>query len=116
MKADHLPPHPHAPLLFRQGDILLASVSTIPRDARRQAGPGPLILASGESTGHHHAIEDTSAAALYRQGSALLYVEVTGAQAQVRHPEHRPITLPPGFYEVIRQREYNPAGSAPVLD
>lgn len=100
--------------MYRQGDILFvplaentaaeaaARLPAVDRDAR-----GRLIVALGEVTGHAHAV--VGPGELYRAAdqAALAFLHVpTGAR--VVHEEHGAISLPRGWYRVVRQREYVP--------
>jgi hypothetical protein len=105
-------PVPH----FRQGDILLLRVEAIHEKAKPVKANGPIILAEGEATGHHHAVYETEGVTLYRRRTGEMFLEVAKPEAEVRHPEHGPITLPEGRYEVLRQREYDPERIRRVLD
>tara|TARA_Y100001978_G_C23554467_1_gene366179 strand:- start:116 stop:457 length:342 start_codon:yes stop_codon:yes gene_type:complete len=100
---------------YRQGDVLLVKLDLekIPDGATREAVDDRVVLAYGEVTGHAHAI-DPLCASLYRwQNDRLLEAN---AGAVLVHEEHSPITLEPGFYRVIQQREYEPGSSRPVID
>ncbi len=102
--------------LWRQGDILIQRVESIPSPARKLKRP---ILASGDSTGHRHQVEDRRTARLLSVGqgrAAQLFLEVEADEASVVHPEHDTITLPRGVYRVWRQREFDDAGSRFVAD
>lgn len=98
----------------RQGDVLIIATPTpstgtpIPRES------GRIILAHGEATGHAHAIMDHGAALIRTEQATLL--EVTDSIVMLRHDEHRPIEIPRGTHEVIRQREYTPAAIRNVAD
>jgi hypothetical protein len=77
---------------------------------------GRVILAHGEVTGHAHAVVgevELLAADLADLESRFLRVE---AEAQVVHEEHSTITLAPGDYQVLRQREYQDDAPAYVAD
>lgn len=114
--------------MYRQGDILLRPIST-PRDAWKtptlkvfaprgtrawstrigRTQKDGIIIAAGEATDHHHRVRDSrqAPARLIRNGNReLLLVGKKGAT--VTHEEHEAIQLPPGTYEVVRQREYAP--------
>lgn len=103
--------------LFRQGDVLLRRVNKIPGGL--QAVPldrGRVILAYGEVTGHAHAVEgdvEFLAADLAEREERFLRVE---REASVVHEEHDTITLRPGDYRVVRQREYAPERPTYVAD
>ena len=44
---------------------------------------------------------------------AIEWLEIAGGSVSLTHPEHAPMTLTPGLWQVIRQREFDPAASAP---
>ncbi|MET7286606.1 hypothetical protein [Streptomyces sp. NPDC005573] len=108
--------------MYRQGDVLIVSVTEEavpahvahaprePRDAR-----GRLVLALGEVTGHAHAV--VGPGELIREpgpfGPLLLHLRQGG---RVVHEEHAAITLPRGWFRVIRQREYVPGSVRLVAD
>lgn len=106
-------------MLYRQGDVLMRRVNTIPPTATVPVPreDGRVILAHGEVTGHAHAIAEPAveflAADLDEMSRRFLKVE---SEAHVRHEEHATITLPPGNYEVTRQREYAPEAPIYVAD
>ena len=99
---------------FRQGDVLLVRIpETLVRQGRqrlrideRARVDGRLILAYGEATGHAHAI-DSPTAALLDATDGRRFLRTT-EQSRLIHEEHDAIVLEAGWYEVIRQREYEP--------
>jgi hypothetical protein len=108
--------------VYRQGDVLIvpiqesaappgqADLPCEPRDAR-----GRLVLALGEVTGHAHAVVGPGRL-LREAGPAdpmLLHVP---DGARVVHEEHGAISLPKGWYRVVRQREYVPGSVRIVAD
>jgi hypothetical protein len=116
--------HKRSTAILRQGDVALAPTSkpraaltAVPLDA------GRVILAYGEVTGHaHQVIADVPV-----HGGALPYALFTDpatgqrhlhveAPCSLAHEEHGPIALAPGWYEVIRQREYSPEAIRNVAD
>ncbi len=99
-------------MLWRHGDVLIASVDSIPQAATRQQH---LILARGEVTGHSHRIADPDTARLFELNGTL-YLDVVAALATVIHEEHHTITLPHGTYRVWIQREYSPTAITRVRD
>ena len=100
--------------MYRHGDILLVPVPSVPQDARREDRNGNLVVAQGEATGHSHRIEDERAERwLTSRREAFLVLPVA---AEIRHEEHRTLTLPPGTYRVVRQREYRGGVSAVAGD
>ncbi|WP_411141875.1 hypothetical protein [Streptomyces sp. x-80] len=108
--------------MYRQGDVLIVPVAETalpahvtdvpdePRDPR-----GRMVLALGEVTGHAHAV--VGGGALKREagpfGPALLHLPDGG---RVVHEEHAAISLPKGWYRVVRQREYVPGAVRLVAD
>lgn len=98
---------------YRQGDVLLARVEALPKTAQRKAVEERIVLAWGETTGHAHAI-DARFAKLYQNGAERFIEALDGAI--LVHEEHSAITLKPGIYRVVQQREYVPGSSRLVID
>lgn len=102
--------------MYRQGDVLLKPVEWIKGEYPSAHKVGPfrnrkrtdIILASGEATGHHHRVKESTARVVRRKGALVLLVSKRGAT--VTHEEHDPIELPAGAYEIIRQKEYTEVG------
>lgn len=107
--------------LYRQGDVLFRRISKLPTGEQKKR-PNATV-AYGEVTGHSHAlaIEDREVAEVLEIGEGL-YVHVSAAGVRIEggatfvHEEHGPITLPPGNYEVVIQREYSPEAIRNVVD
>ena len=103
--------------MFRQGDVLILEAGELPTGLKPvPKDKGRTILAYGEVTGHAHAVEgevEFLAADLAEMEGRFLRVL---SEAQVVHEEHGTITLPPGDYEVRRQREYTPEAPRMVAD
>jgi hypothetical protein len=93
------------PLMFRQGDVLLLAVDSLPDAAEPEPRGGRIVLAEGEVTGHAHAIEEHDARAFTHDGQRYL---LTRSKAQLIHEEHAPIEVPPGAWRIVIQREYEP--------
>ena len=106
------------PKIYRQGDILIVPVSEIPATAKRaKSKHRRLILAEGEVTNHHHSIADRPTVDLLEVPSQdELFLLVKEGNALLEHQEHATITIPPGSYRIVRQREYDPAGERRVQD
>jgi hypothetical protein len=103
---------------MRQGDVLLVKTtkSSIPRGLKVHRGR--LILATGEATGHAHVIDDP-AAVLWGDELDVRFLEVTAAVDLVHTstpPDHDTLSIPPGTYRVIRQREFTPEAVRRVAD
>ena len=99
---------------FRQGDVFLQQVKSIPRGERTQHKDG--ILAHGEVTGHSHAVAEPEAAELYDVGGKMFLSVTAEGGVSIIHLEHGPITVPKGDYEVRIQREYTPEEIRNVID
>lgn len=103
--------------MFRQGDVLVVPVDAVPAGLKKvPLENGRLVLAHGEATGHAHVIEGEAvllAADVAEIDERFLQIE---QEAQLVHDEHDTITLPPGGYKVIRQREYSPEEIRRVAD
>ena len=99
--------------LYCQGDLMLRPVSKIKKGKKIPAVNGRLILALGEVTGHSHTI-DAEVGELFLTEADEMFLSTVGAVLE--HQEHGAITLPPGDYEVIRQREYTPEAPRMVAD
>lgn len=105
--------------LYRQGDVLIARISSMPEQdlAPVEREKGRLVLAHGEVTGHAHVVvgeaELFTPADVSELEERFLRVE---REATVVHEEHGTITLPPGDYRVGRQREYAPEEIRTVAD
>lgn len=99
------------PLMIRHGDILLIPRSAPETGTHGQSGER-LVLAEGEATGHAHVLEGLSTAVRVRRQA---YVHVM-EPAMLRHEEHRHVEVPPGWYEIVRQRVYTPQAPRTVAD
>jgi hypothetical protein len=96
---------------YRQGDVLLEKVDTIPAQSKPVKEK---VIAFGESSDHCHRVTD-NVDVLESNGETFLHVNTKGRLEHVRVSdplqwtgEHHPIELPPGNYKVIRQKEYDP--------
>ena len=91
----------------RQGDVLLVPAEAVPDGARLvRRDAGRVVLAYGEVTGHAHAIRSTATRLVEAGGERYL---VTSDTVTLEHEEHGPISVAPGTYRVVIQREYAPA-------
>lgn len=104
--------------MYRQGDVMIRQVATIPTNASFKKNEGRIVLAYGEVTGHAHAIAEHEAKEYTMQeaeGAVRRFLEVASG-ASVKHEEHATVELPSGFYEIIQQREYSPEAIRNVAD
>lgn len=84
--------------MFRQGDLLIKLVDSIPEDAKKVVSG---VILYGESTGHKHRLVGGDVMTLGES----IFLSV-GSKAKIVHEEHKPINLMKGKYAVIRQKEY----------
>lgn len=102
-------------MIYRQGDVLLRSIDSIPADAKIcRSKATRFVLAEGEATGHSHTICELDGT-LSITPDGKLYLR-TDDGCELLHQEHGAIAVAPGRYEVIRQREYSPEEIRNVAD
>jgi hypothetical protein len=98
------------PLCYRQGDLLFLWQETRPSvDLNIQQGD---IIVAGEATCHAHRLQSGT---ILEAPDETLSIDITQT-TQVERVEHGPITLDPGLWLVVRQREYNPEAIREVRD
>ncbi len=112
---------------YRQGDVLIERITTIPGTAQKLKRSNRVILAHGEVTGHHHTLETRDPADWWKEGeistanekpstlAGEFFVSLTDGGV-VTHEEHAKVKLPPGNYRITRQREYSPEAIRNVAD
>lgn len=88
-------------MLYQQGDVILETVKTIPRNLKKHDG----VIAEGETTGHAHRV-DLSGVDVFVADDGTLYCQAQKAFV-ITHEEHKIITLPKGNYKVRRVLEYD---------
>lgn len=100
--------------LYRQGDVLFKQLRTAPKGDRKKRANGHIL--EGEATGHIHRVAeaDLATAEVYEIEGNLFVSSDEGIS--IVHQEHETIALPPGDYEVTRQREYSPEEIRNVAD
>jgi hypothetical protein len=96
-------------IMHRQGDLLIVKVETLPQRLSKRKGH---IILEGEVTGHSHRL---ATGRILEDAQGMLWLEVLKA-TQIVHQEHHAITLEPGYYQVVRQREYTPEAIRMVVD
>lgn len=94
---------------FRQGDVGITRLAALPANVTPVENTGRIVLAYGEVTGHAHALAvDEAQEFTFADAGGVVrrFLQVFDKGATVRHEEHAPINLGPGFWEIIQQREY----------
>lgn len=117
------------PDFHRQGDVFLIRVKekiSLKNAEKIPPEKGRHILAEGEQTGHHHAIDASQAQFLMTEkpldktltedGPARYIVVKKGQTAVLNHEEHAPQLIEAGIYRVSRKREYDILESRYVAD
>jgi len=102
--------------MYRHGDVVLITRPVPPGAAETERGR--LTLAEGEVTGHAHVIDHPDAILLTVPASleaaepaapatTRTFLRVLAAAGvELTHEEHAALVIPPGEYEVLRQREW----------
>jgi hypothetical protein len=88
----------------RQGDVLVTPITAIPASAKQVKSKRRIVLAKGEATGHHHAIDYQAKQMAVFVDGPMLYLRVK-SPVVLHHQEHAPATIEPGDYIVKRQVE-----------
>jgi len=108
-------------MIYRQGDILLKKIKSLPEvENCKQTMEGSeikdsIILALGEATGHKHQLIKQDARLMKAVNTNQFFLLVN-LPSDLVHEEHTKITLPKGNYEVVRQRTYTPSEIRYVAD
>ncbi len=108
-----------------QGDLLIRRVAALPTDCKPVASEKGAYVVAHSETGHNHIIADRPNVKLYTTGDPMVsYLEVIeatdAAETVIEHlrqyDTHESIAIPPGVFEIRRQREYTPEGWRRVED
>lgn len=91
------------PRQYRQGDVLLQPIDSIPQTAKPRKGK-VVTLAEGELTGHSHTITAPRRRLETYESEGVLYLLVK-QPVTLEHQEHGGIVVDPGAYMVRRQTE-----------
>ena len=103
--------------MLRQGDVLLVRMEALPEGVVRVGRRGRIVLAEGEATGHAHVVASRDAVVHVDPRADERFLLVRGKRPVVlRHEEHDPIAVPPGVWQVRRQREYDPRKERWIAD
>jgi len=95
---------------YRQGDLLFVQMETLPEgDLVKRPS---LMIVAGEATSHAHRL---TAGTILEAPDGALYLELA-EPTRVVHEEHDALTLDPGWWLVVRQREYTPGAVRTIRD
>lgn len=103
--------------IYRQGDVLLVGIQSLPVGNIVPLDNGRIVLAYGEVTGCSHAItvDKTIPQAKLWSADAERYLQVMETVA-LHHEEHATVVLDPGIYRIAIQTEYTPQELRNVQD
>jgi hypothetical protein len=97
------------------GDVIVEKINDLPADFESMKAEPQGALAYGEHTGHLHKLFRMQDPDLMDAVSFDLRIDKAGnrwlkveAKTAVKHQEHSPRVIPPGFYKIGIQREYDP--------
>ncbi len=102
-----------------QGDIMIRRIDALPSGVKATCAAQGVFVVAHSETGHNHVIDATPHVKVYDTEDPLLsYLEVIEATDKTEtlirhlrdHDTHETISVPPGIYELRRQREYSPEG------
>lgn len=108
-----------------QGDLLLRRIDKLPDGVKRMATENGAFIVAHSETGHHHVIKERPGVKVYTTDDTMVsYLEVIEATEQTEtllehlrsHDTHETLSIPPGFFELRRQREHTPEGWRRVAD
>ena len=87
--------------IYRHGDLIIK-----PAKEKRETkkSDGKIDLALGEATGHHHQMQ--LPIRFFGEIGAIEYFEID-EPTELTHQEHHTLTILPGNYDVIIEREYD---------
>ena len=93
---------------IRHGDLMFYPIKSMPKGKVHKTKS--YVVAEGETTGHKHVLaSDQDIEVIVKEigdDLAETYLEVK-APSKLTHEEHRTLTLDPGKYKVIREREHD---------
>ncbi|HSV48340.1 MAG TPA: hypothetical protein VLJ58_21305 [Ramlibacter sp.] len=108
-----------------QGDLYIRRIAAVPAGAKPMAAEKGHFIVAHSETGHHHVIAERPGVQVFTTEDPMVsYLQVIEAteqtEALLEHlrsfDTHETIAIPPGSYELRRQREYTPEGWRRVED
>jgi hypothetical protein len=97
-----------------QGDLMIRRIDAVPTSAKVSAPEKGVHILAHSETGHHHIVASRAADMFIDEMNKFIgYLNVSD-DTILKHlrdfDTHEPLLIPPGVYEVRRQREYTPEG------
>lgn len=108
-----------------QGDLLLRRIATLPAGVKLMPTEKGAYIVAHSETGHHHVIAERPNVKVYTTDDPMVsYLEVIEATEKTEallqhlrgHDTHETLAIPPGIFELRRQREHTPEGWRRVAD
>jgi hypothetical protein len=108
-----------------QGDLLMRRIDKLPAGVKPMAAEQGSYIVAHSETGHHHIIKERPNVKVYTTDDPMVsYLEVIDATEKTEallehlrgHDTHETISIPPGIFELRRQREHTPEGWRRVED
>ena len=84
----------------RQGDLLFQEISSLPKELKKKKDN---ILVHSDSTMHDHTLKQGT---IYLDKNGQIYLDLPKDTQVVHTMDHKPLNLPKGKYQMIRQVEY----------
>ncbi len=112
-------------LMGAQGDLLICRIDALPQGVTPVKPENGCYVVAHSETGHNHVIKATQSVELFSDGNPMIsYLRVVescdAVETVLKHlrsfDTHEPILIPPGVYEIRRQREHTPEGWRRVED
>jgi len=102
-----------------QGDLLLIAVDNIPKGYAKKLPVNNSHIVAHSETGHHHIVSAQTTNYYTGEDTMEAYLEVE-VPTEIKHLRefdmHESIMIPPGIFQLRRQREYTPEGWRRVED
>lgn len=89
--------------IYRNGDFCFRGIETLPKKLIKQKDK---VVGWGEVTGHSHRFSVDAPVTLFLADDKKRYMEVLSPSI-ISHEEHHPLTILPGKYEIISEKEYS---------
>ena len=103
-----------------QGDLMILPVDEIPDEAQELQTTGEHHVVAHSETGHHHVLNAQKARVFTVAATAMAMYAKVLEQTELLHQRpydtHEALSIPPGNYQLLRQREGAPEGWRVVAD
>jgi hypothetical protein len=98
-------------MIYRQGDIIFKKISEEEfkeraKKFKKKIFKNQFIVARGEATGHAHKLVDFEKIIVLQDTEGKFYLNLP-QNTKLIHEEHLPIELESGYYQVLKEKEYD---------